>query len=188
MTNDSELNILITGCKNKDRKSQKRLYELYNKRLFILCNRYCKNEAEDVLQAAFIKIFNNIEKYEGSGSFEGWIKKITLNTAISAFHKRNILKNSNDIVDYEEFSLDDKHADVVSQMSAENILELINSLPDIYRVTFNLYAIEGYKHNEIAEMLQISEGTSKSQLSRARKMLQEKLEHTTLKEKNIKYA
>ena len=188
MVESRELDKLITQCKEKNRKAQKKLYDTYFRRLYAICYRYCKNEAEDTLQLAFVKIFNNIDRYEGIGSFEGWIKRITINTAITEFHKRNILENSSDILDYEETSIDDKYADAVSKMSSEEIMQLIAELPDIYRISFNLYAVEGYKHNEIAEMLTISEGTSKSHISRARKLLQEKLESLHFHKKTHNHA
>lgn len=188
MEKTDELFKLIELCKSEDRNAQKKLYNLYSRKLFALCYRYSKNEAEDILQISFIKIFKNINKYEGTGSFEGWIKRITVNTAITEFHKKNVLKHSGDILDYEETSIDENNINALSQLTAEELLNMINDLPDIYRVTFNLYAIEGYKHHEIAEMLNISEGTSKSHISRARKMLQDKLTHLNTQENGTKYA
>lgn len=171
---DKKLEIIIERCKKKDRVAQHDLYNIYSGLLYTICLRYSKNDADDLLQMSFVKIFKSIIKYEGIGSFEGWVKRITVNTAITHYHKRNILKNSEDITDYND-EMSGDNVSGLSNMSKNELIEVINSLPDIYRVTFNLYAIEGYKHTEIASMLNISEGTSKSQLSRARKMIQQKL-------------
>lgn len=147
-----------------------------------ICLRYSSHEAEDILQMSFVKIFGNIHKYKGEGSFEGWIKRITVNTAVTNYHKKNALKQAADIDDFHS-ELSDAQASTLSQMRADELLKLIEALADKYRVTFNLYAIEGYKHTEIAEMLGITEGTSKSQVSRARKMIQEQLERISQQEK-----
>lgn len=179
--NPTELNTLIEGCKRNNRVSQRELYDAFSGLLFTICLRYSKNEAEDLLQMSFIKIFNNVKQYQGAGSFEGWIKRITVNTAITHYHKKNILSKSEDITDYKEEVSSDVESSL-EKMSKNDLIEVINSLPDIYKISFNLYAIEGYKHNEIADMLGISEGTSKSQLSRARKMIQQKLKQTELME------
>ena len=169
------MNDIVVGCQEGDRKAQRRLYEHYSGLLMTICLRYSKTDAEDLLQTSFVKIFKNIVGYEGAGSFEGWIKRITVNTAISHYHKKNVLKHSDDISDFND-DLYEKSASTLAQLNANELIDVINSLPDKYRVTFNLYALEGYKHHEIATMLDISEGTSKSQLSRARKMIQTKLE------------
>jgi len=172
---EKELDKIIDGCQKGDRIFQRKLYEQFSGLLMTICLRYARNEAKDLLQMSFVKIFKNINKYKGNGSFEGWVKRITVNTAISHYHKKNVLKHSDDITDFNN----ELQGDIVgplSKMNTDELMTIINSLPDKYRITFNLYAIEGYKHNEIAEMLDISEGTSKSQLSRARKMIQLKLE------------
>ena len=168
------LNHIIEGCQRGERSAQRILYDKYNRILMSICYRYSKSEAEDLLQMSFVKIFQNIEKYTGSGSFEGWMKRITVNTAITYYNKKSVLKYSEDISDHNE-NFSHHSADVISSISADDLVEVINELPDIYRIPFNLYAIEGYKHHEIAEMMDISEGTSKSQVSRARKMIQNKL-------------
>jgi len=174
MNNKNEQNHIITGCKAGKLKFQRQLYDLYSGRLLSICLRYDKNEAEDILQDSFIKIFKNIKKYEGKGSFEGWLKRITVNTAITHYHKKNILDQAYDIDNFTEFS-NNYDDGILDLLNAEELMGIINELPEIYRMTFNLYAIEGYKHHEIADLLKISIGTSKSQVSRARKMIQEKI-------------
>lgn len=188
MVDASELENIIEGCKKGKPKDQKKIFDTYGGLLLSICFRYNKNEAEDILQLAFIKIFKNIHKFEGHGSFEGWLKRITVNTAITEYHKKNVLNQAEDIVDFQESSTDPGSVSALEKLSAEEIIDLINELPDIYRIAFSLYAVEGYKHNEIAYMMNISEGTSKSQISRARKMLQEKLETITKRDKETKYA
>lgn len=141
-----------------------------------ICFRYSnsREEAEEVLQEVFMKIFSKIEQYNHEGSFEGWMKKVCVRQAIDSFRKNrkiNEINSSTEDID----SHYDLALDVSDVHDAEELLYMISSLPDGYRMIFNLYEVEGYKHNEIAEMLNISEGTSKSQLSRAKKMIQEKL-------------
>lgn len=139
-----------------------------------ICRRYAKDyhEAEDMLQDAFISIFSHINQFKSAGSFEGWLKRITVNTAIRILQKRKvrIVEISND--QHEMESLD---FNVLSDLSTEDILKLINQLPDGYRMIFNLYVIEGYTHDEIARMLKIKTATSRSQLSKARGILKDKI-------------
>lgn len=180
------LNDIIEGCRKNNRKAQRNLYEKYAGKLLSICYRYSKSEAEDILQLSFVKIFTHINKYEGIGSFEGWMKRITVNTAITEWNKKNILQRAEDIEDYQESNVDEGNVDALSKMRSDELLQLIAELPELYRITFNLYAIEGYKHSEIAELLDISEGTSKSQISRARKMLQEQLEKILEQEKHTR--
>lgn len=128
--------------------------------------------AQDILQDGFIKIFRNMHKFEFKGSFEGWMRRIIVNTALERFRKQHFLYPVSEITDYAE---DVSYEDVLQQLSAEDLMNIIKELTPKYRMVFNLYAIEGYSHKEIGEMLNISEGTSKSNLSRARKILQEKI-------------
>lgn len=165
---------LVRGCAKGKAKAQEALYHKYYRTMFGVCLRYCKDRdvAEDVLQDGFIKVFKNIGKYRGTGSLEGWIRRIMVNTALE-HHRKSARFIA--LTDLEEAMSEDTGHDVVDQMSGEEILELIQALPDGYRTIFNLFAIEGFSHREIATKLNISEGTSKSQFARARKQLQEKV-------------
>ncbi len=163
---------VIFDCKRQKRKAQVLLYKQYSSQLLGVCMRYVadKSEAEDILQDAFLKIFNNIKEYNGKGHFEGWMRKIVVNTAITHFHKHKKHYYHDDIDDVED-------ADVMYNITPETeydekeLLKLLNKMPDGYRVIFNLYAVEGFKHKEIAEKLNIEENTSKSQYLRAKKWL-----------------
>lgn len=146
----------------------------------MICLRYVKNtfDAEDLFHESLIKIFNKINTYTGQGSFSGWINSITVRTAIDYYHKENKIRNTdlefgvNDANDTED-NTDDTFTKMAAQLRIDDLLAIINKLPDGYRMIFNLYAIENYSHKEISSMLNISEGTSKSQLSKARKHLKE---------------
>ncbi|MCK4661610.1 MAG: sigma-70 family RNA polymerase sigma factor [Bacteroidales bacterium] len=142
--------------------------------MFGICLRYSKDytEAEDTLQEGFIKVFENISSFKFKGSFEGWLRRIMVNTALEKYRKQNVLYPVSDIFEYAE---DIGYDDITSDISAGDLLKLITELSPQYRVVFNLYAIEGYSHNEISKKLGISTGTSKSNLSRARQILQEKV-------------
>jgi len=189
---------IISGCKNFRKEAQEALYKFYAPKLKGICLRYSnqKAEADEVLHEGFMKIFMRIEKYKGEGSFEGWMKKIMINTAINHFNKNKAYQlkfqlNNDDFPenkDETESPDDDSHNNVIenADLSKEEILEAVKSLPDGYRIIFNLYVIEGLKHREIAQLLNINEGTSKSQLVRSRKMLQKKLYELALS-KNKKY-
>jgi RNA polymerase sigma-70 factor (ECF subfamily) len=142
--------------------------------MYGLCLQYSKNpdEAKDILQDGFVKVFKNLVQYSYSGSFEGWVRKIFVNTAIESFRNKKMKFSDMEIQAYsEDFSFDS----IVSEISAQEILAIVQDLSPQYRMVFNLYAIEGYTHKEIAEKLNISEGTSKSNLSRARSILQERV-------------
>jgi RNA polymerase sigma factor (sigma-70 family) len=170
---------LIEGCRRQDRQAQKRLYDQYASKLFALCCRYIKDkmEAEDVLITAFTKILNRIDQYTGEGNFEGWMRKVVVNDALSYLRKNKNMYLETDIA-AADFEPDEKLED---QLEAEDLLKMIESLPTGYRIVFNLYAIEGYSHKEIGEQLGISENTSKSQLSCARVALQKCLLETEQK-------
>jgi RNA polymerase sigma factor (sigma-70 family) len=170
---------LIEGCRRQDRQAQKRLYDQYASKLFALCCRYIKDkmEAEDVLITAFTKILNRIDQYTGEGNFEGWMRKVVVNDALSYLRKNKNMYLETDIA-AADFEPDQKLED---KLEAEDLLKMIESLPTGYRIVFNLYAIEGYSHKEIGEQLGISENTSKSQLSRARVALQKCLLETDQK-------
>jgi len=164
---------LIKGCQQGKRLFQQELYRLYHRKMLGVCMRYTnqQHDAEDVLQEAFIKVFKHIKGFKGKGSFEGWIRRIMVHTAIEHYRKRSRYF----MVDIDQAYEVELSADQLSMMSQDEILELIKTLPVGYRTVFNLYAIEGYAHKEIAEMLGISIGTSKSQFSRAKAILKDKL-------------
>lgn len=165
---------MIEGCVKQDRLCQQKLYELYHKKFYAICLRYTKEieEAEDMLQEGFVKIFFNIKQFTGSGSFEGWMKRIIINTAIEFYRKKVIMYP---VTDFEPEEGTSPEGEVQIELQANDLLKMIQELPTGYRTVFNLYAIEGYSHKEIAEMLGISEGTSKSQLARARVILQQQV-------------
>jgi RNA polymerase sigma-70 factor (ECF subfamily) len=165
---------LIDGCIAGDNKSQKAFYDLFSRKMYVVCLRYAKSdhEAEDVLQESFIKIFKSIGKFRGESRLEYWVKRIVINTALN--HQRNKLYMY-PMVDVEEVKQTFNHERIISDYHFEELLALVKELPSGCRVIFNLFGIEGYSHKEIGEMLNISEGTSKSQYSRAKKLLQQKI-------------
>lgn len=165
---------LLEGCKRAEPKSQEMLYQLIAPKMLGVCMRYAKDgfEAEDMLQTGFIKVFQKVTWFRGEGSFEGWIRRIMVNTAIEIYRKNQRGLN---VVDIEDVHDEAQLTFDMSGLEAKDLLKLIQQLPTGYRMVFNLYAIEGYSHREIAEQLQISEGASKSQLSRARAVLREKV-------------
>ena len=165
---------LIKKCKNHDTKAQGQLYQLYGGKLFSLCLKYSKNyaDAEDTLQDAFITVFKKINQYNFEGSFEGWIKRVTVNTALQKYRGAVVF----DIVNEESIKAVTVYLDNEDNLHIDYLLQIIQELPDRYRLVFNLYALDGYTHKEISMMLNISEGTSKSNLARARLILKQKIE------------
>ncbi len=168
---------LVEGCRRQDRLVQRLLYEQYAGKLFVVCKRYVRqpDEAEDVLQDAFIKIYQHIDSFRFESPLEAWLRRIVVNTALKHLRKQKNWQHTADIADL---------APVLPQADEslpglyhQQLLQLIHELPPGCRTVFNLYAVEGYTHVEIAELLDISEGTSKSQLFRARSLLQRKLIH-----------
>ncbi|WP_159637033.1 RNA polymerase sigma factor [Sphingobacterium composti Ten et al. 2007 non Yoo et al. 2007] len=162
------------GCCTHDKKAQAQLYNYFSKKMYVVCLRYAQTtlEAEDILQNGFIKVFSKHHLFDGKGSLEGWIKRIMVNTAIECYRQSKD-KITDSIKEHHENTF---HSYFPSDnTSYKDLLKLIKELPLGYRTVFNLYAIEGYSHKEIAEMLHISEGNSKSQLSRARQVLQQRL-------------
>jgi RNA polymerase sigma-70 factor (ECF subfamily) len=162
---------IIEGCMRNDPAFQQRLYNMLSAKMFAVCLRYANeyNSAQDLLQEGFIKVFRNIEKFRGEGSFEGWVRRIFVNTAIEHYRKQVNMYAIHDteVKAYEYF---DNNA--LENLKREDIVRSIQKLSDGYRTVFNLYVVEGYSHKEIGDMLGISEGTSKSQLARARYLLQ----------------
>lgn len=166
---------IINGCLKGDAKYQEVLYNTYARKMFGVCQRYAANQenAKDLLQEGFIKVFQNLEKFKGEGSFEGWVRRIMVNHSLESLRKLSAKATHIDVDEMRE-SL---HQNIdYSKYDMNYLLGKIQELAPGYRAVFNLYIIEGYQHNEIAEMLDISENTSKSQLSRARKLLQDSLE------------
>ncbi len=183
-----DLHQIVKKCKAYDKKAQKELYDVYSPVLFGICLRYSKSEAEaeDVLQEGFVKILTKINDFKDIGSFEGWMKRIIVNTAISFYYKN---KKYNETYDIDEITEKNTENYVWGNedFTKEELLKVINNLPEGYRVIFNMYAIEGYKHKEIAEKLNISHNTSKSQYLRAKERIREKLEQLSkIKIKNVK--
>jgi RNA polymerase sigma factor (sigma-70 family) len=162
---------LIKGCIEGNRRMQEALYSRFSPRMYAVCLRYAGNaeEAEDILQEGFIKIFKKLDTFRSEGSFEGWIRRIFVNTAIEHFRRKRYLQT---VSEKEENTIEGKDISVLDKLAAKDILALIKELSPGYRTVFNMYVVEGYTHKEIADMLNISEGTSKSQLSRAKVILQ----------------
>ncbi len=164
---------LIDQCKKEDAKAQSQIYKLFASKLFSVSLKYSRNyvEAEDTLHDAFVTIFKKVSQYEGNGSFEGWMKRVTVNTALQKYRGAGVfnLVNENQIEDV-EVEVDEE------DLSMDFLLKIIQELPDRYRLVFNMYALDGYSHKEIAKMLDISVGGSKSNLSRARLILKQKIE------------
>ena len=172
---------LIQLAVENNRQAQQQIYAKFSSRMLSVCRQYVKDvqHAEDVMITGFMKVFTNLKSFENKGSFEGWIRRIMIYECIDFIR---VKKNNFNHQDIEEVTLSEQESVYeMEYFSVDNIQSLIDNLPDGYKMVFNLYAIEGYKHQEIAEMLKISEGTSKSQLSNARKLLQQQI--TELKNK-----
>ncbi|MBJ6368208.1 RNA polymerase sigma factor [Snuella sedimenti] len=165
---------LIEDCKANNTKAQGELYKLFSSKLFSVCLKYSRNyaEAEDNLQDAFLTIFDKIKQYKNKGSFEGWLKRIAINTALQRYRSEKVfnITNENTIED-NEIEIDE------DSYSIDYLLKIIQELPDRYRLVFNLYVLDGYSHNDIAGMLNINVGTSKSNLARARQILKKTIEN-----------
>lgn len=165
---------LINNCKKNDTKAQSQLYKLFSSKLFSLCLKYSRNyaEAEDNLQDSFMTIFNKVSQYNNKGSFEGWLKRITINTALQRYRNKGVFNIIN------EEKIEDVTVEVEDDdISIDYLLNIIQELPDRYRLVFNLYVLDGYSHKDVANMLNITTGTSKSNLARARLILKGKIEN-----------
>ena len=175
MTEEQEL---IAGCKRKEMWARKELYERYAGAMLSLCARYTgdRDRARDVLQDGFFKILTKIDDYRGTGSFEGWIRRIFVTTALEALQKKRFVPMTDE---YEE-KIEDKSISVFEKLSLDDLHRCIAALPTGFRTVFNLYAVEGYSHAEIAKMLNIQEVTSRSQYMRARQILQKNVEQISL--------
>ena len=170
---------IIQGCKSGDRRAQKALYDKYSAKMFGVCKRYVKSieSAEDVLVEAFYKVFNKIDLFSNEGSFEGWIRRVVVNESLM-FLRKNYRFNEH--VEIDEVPVQAESINVEDQLSANEIIKLLDQLPTGYRTVFNLYVLEGLKHKEIAELLEISINTSKSQLILAKKRLKELVENASI--------
>lgn len=169
---EEELNRIVERCKAKDHKAFEIIYKKYYRVLLGVALRYAGGmaEAEDVLQESFIKIFHSVGSYSGKGAFEGWIRRIVQNTAINHYKSRLKFEIYLDVSDREDLA-DDSFASVFDAMSEKDIIHLLNTMPEGYRLAINLYYIDGYSHKEIAAMLNVTVGTSKSQLFKAKNYL-----------------
>ena len=165
---------LLDGCVHGERKAQEKLYQTFASKMLGICQRYAKDnfEAEDMLQMGFVKVFKKIGDFRNEGSLEGWIRKIMVNTSIEVYRK-NLRSLSN--VDIDEVKDLPQTTFDMSGLETKDLLKLIQQLSNGYRMVFNMYVIEGFSHREIGETLGITEGASKSQLSRARAILKEKI-------------
>ncbi|MDR0371424.1 MAG: RNA polymerase sigma factor [Prevotellaceae bacterium] len=168
---------LIADCKHGNAKAQRKLYDLYAPVMMGVSMRYVKDydDACDVLQDGFVKLFTKIDSYLGIGSFEGWARRIFVTTALEFLRERHALKFALNIDDLND-STGGFNNTIIEEIAADELMNVILGLPDGYRTVFNLFAIEGFSHAEIAKALEISEGTSRSQFARARKLLQKKLQ------------
>jgi len=175
-----EENKLIDLAVANNRQAQQLIYSKFSPKMLSVCRQYIKDLqlAEDVMITAFMKVFVNLDQFQKKGSFEGWIRKIMINECISSIRANKKIQFVEDFFDYEEMENEND-----LQFSLEDIQCLIDNMPEGYKMVFNLFAIEGYKHKEIASMLNINEGTSKSQFSQARKMLQSQIAVLKNKEK-----
>ena len=171
----SEEDLIIAGCKKNEYWARKELYELYAPAMLGVCVRYVNDyeKAKDILHDGFIKVFTKIDTYSKEGAFGGWIRRIFVTTALEFLRKDRSWRHT-DIIDYEE-KIEIVEASVMDKLSAEEILKCVSELPKGYQLVFNMYAIEGYSHVEIAKMLNINEGTSRSQFARAKQLLQNKI-------------
>lgn len=171
--NDSAL---VKKCIEGDQRAQRMLFERFAPKMLGVCMRYSKNseQAEDVLQDGFVKVFTKLTHYKGDGSLEGWIRRVVVNTALDQIRK-NTKFQDNVALDDVDYKLELK-GNILEALAAEDLMVLINEMPNGYKVVFNMFAIEGYSHKEIAKELNVSENTSKSQYSRARSYLKKKLE------------
>lgn len=180
-----EIRNIINGCLKGNRRDQELLYRRHAPKLYAVCMQYSGNdeEARDILQEGFIKIFENLIHYKYEGAFEGWMRRIIVNTALEKFRSRHNLYRVDDIDQIPELDAEPDSEDY-SGLDAEDLMEIIRELPPKYRMVFNLFAIEGYSHKEIGQMVNISEGTSKSNLARARIILQRRVgSYTGIKRK-----
>jgi RNA polymerase sigma factor (sigma-70 family) len=168
-------NDLIKGCIAGDRRMQEELYNRFAPKMYAVCLRYANNsnDAQDLLQEGFIKVYRNLHRFRAEGSFEGWVRRVFINSSIEHFRKKSSQLST--VSDKEENTIEDSDISALDSLAEKDIIHLIQELSPGYRTVFNLYVVEGYSHREIGELLGISEGTSKSQLARAKAILQKKV-------------
>jgi RNA polymerase sigma factor (sigma-70 family) len=166
---------LIAGCIAGDRKMQEELYNRFAPKMYAVCLRYANNteDAQDLLQEGFIKVYKNLHRFRAEGSFEGWIRRVFINSSIEHYRRKSAKLST--VSDKEESTIEDTDISALDNLAEKDIINLIQDLSPGYRTVFNLYVVEGYSHKEIGELLNISEGTSKSQLARAKAILQKKV-------------
>jgi RNA polymerase sigma factor (sigma-70 family) len=166
---------LIKGCIAGDRRMQEELYRRFAPKMYAVCLRYANNadDAQDLLQEGFIKVYRNLHRFRAEGSFEGWIRRVFVNTSIEHFRKKSTRMSM--VTDKEENTIEDADITALHKLAEKDIINIIQELSPGYRTVFNLYVVEGYSHKEIGDLLGISEGTSKSQLARAKGVLQKKI-------------
>lgn len=166
---------LIKGCIEGNRQVQEELYNRFAPKMYAVCLRYANNtdDAKDLLQEGFIKVYKNLHRFRAEGSFEGWIRRVFVNSSIEHFRRKSLQLSS--VSDREENTIENTDISALDTMAEKDIIRLIQELSPGYRTVFNLYVVEGYSHKEIGEKLDISEGTSKSQLARAKAILQKKV-------------
>ena len=166
---------VIERCKNGDRLAQKAVYDSLSSKMFAVCMRYMgdRDSAADILQDGFVTLFTKLDSYSGEGSFEGWARKIFVNTALMSLRKKDVLKQSEDVDAAWNVSSGDPTP--IQNIGYQELCKMIAALPPGFRTVFNMYVVEGFSHKEIAEALEISETTSRSQLQRARTLLQNKI-------------
>jgi RNA polymerase sigma-70 factor (ECF subfamily) len=169
-----DLKDIIKKCASGNVRAQEKLYRMFAPKMFGVCLRYAKDrtEAEDNLQDGFVNVFSNIKKFRHEGSFEGWIRRIMVNVSLSKFRKQHVLHPVEDMGQYETQTFSEE---ILAKIAAEDLIGLIQQLPPRYRMVFNLFVMEGMSHQEISEAMNISEGTSKSNLARAREILKRKV-------------
>jgi len=177
----NEIKDILTACQHNDRSAQEKLYRNYYGYAMSICLPYTKDktEAEEVANDGFIKVFNHLSSYDSVQSFKGWLRRIMVNSAIDYYRRNKKHYNHDDIEN--AYDADSFDTSVIDQLSANEIMEQVQKLPPAYQLVFNLYAVEGYKHQEIAKQLNISEGTSKSNLYKAKAKLKEQLELAHIK-------
>jgi RNA polymerase sigma factor (sigma-70 family) len=169
-----DLNDIISECASGNVRAQEKLYRMFAPKMFGVCLRYAKDrtEAEDNLQDGFVKVFSNIKSFRNEGSFEGWVRRIMVNVSLAKFRKQHLLYTVEDITVYETADFSDE---VFAKLGADDLLGLVQQLPPRYRMVFNLFVMEGMNHQEISETMNITTGTSKSNLARAREILKRKV-------------
>ncbi|MFT6137222.1 MAG: RNA polymerase sigma-70 factor (ECF subfamily) [Salibacteraceae bacterium] len=174
-----QISEIIKGCKDRDSRCQKELYNRFFGLMMAICYRYCscRQDAEDIVQDGFIKVFDKIDSFDGNGSFEGWLKRVFVNMALDKIRKQKmqfLSINEGDNEDYLIGSTEQEEMEeneLLISIGRENLVKAIQNLTPMYRAVFNLFVIEGYTHGEVAEILEVSEGTSKSNLFKAKKKL-----------------